>query len=63
MPLFSSYGDVPDISDRLALPSLVFAIVTPLFVFARLLTRLTAPAKRERIGWDDWAIVCSNVRV
>lgn len=58
MPLFSHYGDVPDISDQLALPALGFAIITPLFVIARVVTRLKSMGK---LGLDDWAIIGSMV--
>ncbi|THC99528.1 hypothetical protein EYZ11_000988 [Aspergillus tanneri] len=39
MPLFSYYGDIPDSSAALSYPSLVFAILTPIVVAARLLGR------------------------
>jgi hypothetical protein len=58
MPLFSHYGDIPDISDRLAIPSLVFAIVTPLVVIARLASRQSLA---KHIGADDWTILASLI--
>jgi len=58
MPIFSHYGDIPDISARLSIPSLVFAIVTPLVVTARLAARQSFAG---RIGADDWAILASLV--
>lgn len=56
MPLFSDYGDHPDSSARLSYPSLVFAIVTPLVVIARLLGRRFLSG---RVGADDWTILVS----
>ncbi|RHZ62446.1 putative plasma membrane protein Pth11-like [Aspergillus thermomutatus] len=56
MPLFSHYGDHPDSSARLSYPSLVFAIVTPLVVIARLLGRRFLSG---RVGADDWTILVS----
>ncbi|RLL97479.1 hypothetical protein CFD26_106816 [Aspergillus turcosus] len=56
MPLFSHYGDLPDSSARLSYPSLVFAIVTPLVVIARLLGRRFLSG---RVGADDWTILVS----
>ncbi|KAK2797342.1 hypothetical protein FQN50_009237 [Emmonsiellopsis sp. PD_5] len=56
MPLFSHYGDVPDISHQLSYPSLVLSIVTPLFVAARFVGRLYFSG---RIGPDDWAILAA----
>ncbi|KAM5435473.1 hypothetical protein McanMca71_005251 [Microsporum canis] len=58
MPLFSHYGDVEDISDRLAIPALLFSIVTPLFIIARIATRRYYSKK---LGPDDWAILASLV--
>ncbi|KAK2800272.1 hypothetical protein FQN51_006180 [Onygenales sp. PD_10] len=58
MPLFSHYGDVPDISYQLSYPSLVLSIVTPLFVAARFVGRLYFSG---RIGPDDWAILAALV--
>lgn len=58
MPLFSHYGDVADISDRLAIPALVFAILTPLFIVARLWSRRVFA---KHIGADDWVILASWV--
>ncbi|KAK2738362.1 hypothetical protein FQN55_000570 [Onygenales sp. PD_40] len=58
MPLFSHYGDVPDISHQLSYPSLVLSIVTPLFVAARFVGRLYFSG---RIGPDDWAILAALV--
>lgn len=60
MPLFSDYGDHPDSSARLSYPSLVFAIVTPLVVIARLLGRRFLSG---RVGADDWTILVSCVRI
>lgn len=58
MPLFSHYGeDIPDISSKLSYPSLVFAIVTPLVVLARFLSRMVS----GRVGADDWVILVSCV--
>ena len=57
MPLFSHYGDIPDISQRLSYPSLVFAIVTPIVVLARLSTRRVS----GKVGADDWVILVSCV--
>ncbi|KAI1912743.1 hypothetical protein LOZ61_003181 [Ophidiomyces ophidiicola] len=58
MPLFSHYGDVDDISNRLAVPALVFSIVTPLFVIARFWSRRTFA---KSIDPDDWVILASWV--
>ncbi|KAK2774617.1 hypothetical protein FQN53_003551 [Emmonsiellopsis sp. PD_33] len=58
MPLFSHYGDVPDISYQLSYPSLVLSIVTPLFVAARFVGRLYFSG---RIGPDDWAILAALI--
>lgn len=60
MPLFSHYGDLPDSSARLSYPSLVFAIVTPLVVIARLLGRRFLSG---RVGADDWTILVSCVSI
>ena len=55
MPIFSHYPvGIPDISWQLSIPSLVFSIVTPLFVIARLASRRSFAGK---IGADDWTIV------
>ena len=56
MPLVSDYGQLDDISDRLAIPSLIFTIVTPIVVFARLLTRRLHD---NQVGPDDWTILAS----
>lgn len=58
MPLFSHYGDLPDSSAALSYTSLVFAIVTPIVVIARLLSRRFLSG---RIGADDWTILASCV--
>ncbi|EFR04129.1 integral membrane protein [Nannizzia gypsea CBS 118893] len=58
MPVFSHYGDVEDISDRLAIPALVFSIITPLFVIARVATRRYYS---KSLGPDDWTILASLV--
>lgn len=41
MPFLSHYGDLPDISNRLSVSSLIFCIVTPLVVTARVVTRFS----------------------
>ncbi|KUL82870.1 hypothetical protein ZTR_09017 [Talaromyces verruculosus] len=56
MPLFSHYGDLPDISYRLSYPSLFFCIFTPLVVIARLVSRKVFAGK---VGVDDWTILAS----
>ena len=56
MPLVSDYGRLDDISDRLAIPSLIFTIVTPIVVFARLLSRRL---HGNQVGPDDWTILAS----
>ena len=58
MAIFSDYEPLADISDRLAIPSLVFCIVTPLVVFARFLARTLY---RNILGADDWTILASLV--
>ncbi|PGG99037.1 hypothetical protein GX51_06453 [Blastomyces parvus] len=58
MGLFVDYGDVPDISAHLVYPSLVFSIVTPLFVIARFVSRRILTTN---IGADDWVILTSSV--
>lgn len=58
MPLFSHYGDLPDSSAALTIPSLVFAIVTPIIVVLRLGSRHYLSG---RTGPDDWTIVMSCV--
>ncbi|KAI9926674.1 hypothetical protein ASPWEDRAFT_722856 [Aspergillus wentii DTO 134E9] len=58
MPLFSHYGDLPDNSSALSSPALVFAIITPIVVFARLLSRQFLSG---HIGADDWTILASCV--
>ena len=58
MPLVSDYEGVPDISDRVVYPALVFSIITPMFVVARLVSR---HAFTDRIGPDDWVILASMV--
>ncbi|KDB27982.1 hypothetical protein H109_00246 [Trichophyton interdigitale MR816] len=58
MPLFSHYGNVEDISDRLAVPALVFSIITPLFIIARVATRRYYS---KSLGPDDWTILGSLV--
>lgn len=59
MGLFVDYGDVDDISARILLPSLVFSIITPLFVIARFVSQ---KAYIKRIAADDWVILASLVR-
>ncbi|EAW13620.1 putative plasma membrane protein Pth11-like [Aspergillus clavatus NRRL 1] len=56
MPLFSHYGNLPDSSAQLSIPSLVFAIATPIVVIARLLGRRFLSG---RVGSDDWTILVS----
>ncbi|KAE8384489.1 hypothetical protein BDV23DRAFT_177019 [Aspergillus alliaceus] len=58
MPLFSHHGDIPDNSAALSLPSLVFAVLTPIVVASRLLGRYVLSG---RIGVDDWTILASCV--
>ncbi|KAL5358394.1 putative plasma membrane protein Pth11-like protein [Aspergillus floccosus] len=58
MPLFSHYEGLEDTSARLSYPSLIFAIVTPIVVIARLLGRRFLSG---RIGADDWTILASCV--
>ncbi|PLB50436.1 hypothetical protein P170DRAFT_381115, partial [Aspergillus steynii IBT 23096] len=58
MPLFSHYGDIPDNSAALSLPSLVFVILTPIVVATRLLGRQYLSGQ---IGPDDWIILTSCV--
>jgi hypothetical protein len=58
MPLFSHYGDLPDISYRLSYPSLFFSIFTPLVVITRLVSRKVFAGK---VGVDDWTILTSAV--
>ncbi|EEP76478.1 predicted protein [Uncinocarpus reesii 1704] len=58
MPFFSHYGDIEDISDKLAIPALVFTIVTPLFIIARFWSRKVFA---KRFGADDWVILASAV--
>ncbi|KXL44239.1 MAG: hypothetical protein FE78DRAFT_120685, partial [Acidomyces sp. 'richmondensis'] len=58
MPIFSDYGNIPDISSRLSIPSLVFSIVTPLVVLARCITRATYS---NQLGQDDWTIIASLI--
>lgn len=53
MPLFSHYGDIPDCSSKLSHPSLVFAVVTPLVVLGRFLSRRGS----GKIGGDDWVVL------
>lgn len=60
MGLFVDYGDVPDISARLVYPSLIFSIITPLFVIARFVSRKVLT---KTIGADDWVILVSLVRL
>ena len=56
MPLFSHYEGIDDISSRLSLPALVFSIVTPLIVLARIISRCT---HGNHTGADDWTIIAA----
>jgi hypothetical protein len=56
MPLFSDYGDIPDISARLSVPALVFSLLTPLVVLGRCIFR---GASAKNLGADDYTIVLS----
>ncbi|EED20891.1 plasma membrane protein Pth11-like, putative [Talaromyces stipitatus ATCC 10500] len=56
MPLFSHYGDLPDISYCLSYLSLFFSIFTPIIVIARLVSR---KAFARKVGVDDWTILAS----
>lgn len=58
MPLFSHYGDLPDISYRLSYPSLFFSIFTPLVVITRLVCRKVFTGN---VGADDWTVLVSAV--
>lgn len=58
MPLLSHYGNLQDSSSALTIPSLVFAIVTPVVVILRLASRQFLSG---RIGPDDWTIIASCV--
>ncbi|KAH8689164.1 putative plasma membrane protein Pth11-like protein [Talaromyces proteolyticus] len=58
MPLLSHYGDIPDISDKLVYPSIVFAVVTPLVVLARFVSRKWFSGI---LGLDDWVIIVSSM--
>lgn len=58
MPIFSNYEPLADISARLSIPSLVFSILTPLFVICRLLAR---SIRGGRLGADDWTVLASLV--
>jgi hypothetical protein len=57
MGLFVDYG-VEDISSKLVIPSLVFSIITPLFIIGRFVTRWVY---MRSFGPDDWAILGSCV--
>ncbi|PNS19375.1 hypothetical protein CAC42_2552 [Sphaceloma murrayae] len=58
MPFLSNYGDVPDKSERLSIPSLVFCILTFAVVTARLYTRAS---QRIYLQADDWIIVIATL--
>ena len=58
MPLFSHYGNVPDISYKVSCPALIFSIVTPIFVIVRFISRHVFT---RSIGPDDWVILASVV--
>ncbi|TKX22096.1 hypothetical protein C1H76_5729 [Elsinoe australis] len=58
MPFLSDYGNVPDKSERLSIPSLLFCIVTFLVVTARIYTRAN---QRLQIQADDWIIIVATL--
>ena len=60
MPLFSHYDNIPDISYPLAIPSLVFCVVTPIFVTGRFAGRFYV---QGTIGADVWTILSSMILV
>lgn len=57
MSTLSDYAPLDDISNRLAIPSIIFAILTPLFVIAR-----TICGKRRwgTLWWDDGFLIFSS---
>ncbi|KAF4553810.1 AAA lid domain-containing protein [Elsinoe fawcettii] len=58
MAIFSDYGNVPDKSERLSIPSLVFLVITFVIVSARLYTRF---CQGRFLLADDWIIVIATL--
>ena len=58
MPFLSHYGDVPDISQRISIPSLIFLILVPLIVLFRLVISFR---QSKKLHAEDWLIIVSTI--
>lgn len=54
MGIFTSYAPLDDISDQLALPSLIFVILTPIFVITRCISNKT---RTGNLWLDDYLLL------